>query len=177
MNKILAFSGSSSSKSINQNVVKVAAVVCATPATVIDIRDYPMPFYSTDLQDSDGFPENAQKIQTHFTEHQGFIISCPEYNGSMPAIFKNMIDWLSRMERKVFQDKPVALFSTSPGGNGGATNLENLAKLMPWWGAKVVGTLSIGNFFDVYDAENNTFSDAKVMEDVTNLVKALEEAL
>jgi NAD(P)H-dependent FMN reductase len=174
MTKILAFSGSSSSTSINQQLVSHAAsLIDGAAVTLIDIRDFPLPVHSVDLEEGP-FPDNAQKLKALFAEHDGFLISSPEYNGSMPAIFKNMIDWLSRMEGKIFEDKPVLILSTSPGRNGGATNLANLVKLLPWWGADLVGSLAVGGFNDVFDKTGGRLSDTKLAGELEALVAKLE---
>lgn len=178
MSKILAFSGSSSSKSINQKVVHATATMFDIPVTVIDIRDYPLPIYSSDEEEANGFPENATKLRALFSDHSGFLISSPEYNGSMPAIFKNVIDWISRMEGKIFQEKPVLLLSTSPGAMGGNTNLENLATtLVPRWGSDVVAHLSIGRFYDVFDEANQKFTDQEIVDKLSRAVAALTKAV
>jgi len=175
VNKILAFSGSASSKSINQKLVRLAcALLEPSQVTVIDIRDYPLPVYSLDIEEGDGIPENAHKLRALFTEHEGFLISSPENNGGMPVILKNVIDWLSRLEGKVFQEKPVLLLSTSPGGRGGMTNLATMKTLMPWWGGKVVKTLSIGNFFDEYAGETSPLNTSQTHEELTACVRTLE---
>lgn len=154
MKKILAFSGSSSSKSINQKLVKSAAkLIKGADVTVIDIRDFPLPIFSVDIEEETGFPANALKVRALFSDHDGFMISVPENNGSMPAIFKNLIDWISRMDGKIFQEKPVLLLSTSPGKTGGKTNLDNLEKLLPWWGGQVAASFSLGGFYDEFDQE------------------------
>ncbi len=174
MKKILAFSGSSSSNSINQQLVRMAATQAATAeVTVIDIRDFPLPVYSIDIEEADGFPDDAHKLKALFSEHDGFLISSPEHNGSMPAIFKNLIDWLSRMGGKIFQDKPVLLMSASPGGGGGRTNLANVETLMPWWGGQVVGTFSVGDFHNEFDFENLRFKNDDRQHDLTAAVLKL----
>ncbi len=156
MKKVLAFSGSNSSKSLNQSLINYVAKVLnaeqkEVSIEVIDIRDYPMPIYSIDIEKESGYPEPAKQLQSLVFDHDALLIACPENNGAMPAIFKNMIDWISRMVepgKSFFGEakKPVFLLSASPGPNGGSTNLTNLAKLMPRWGADVKGNMSIGKF-------------------------------
>ena len=142
MSKILAFSGSSSAKSINQRLIShVARRLKEAEVSVIDIRDYPLPVYSIDIEQNEGIPENALKLRALFDGHDGFLIACPEHNGLPPVIFKNLVDWLSRMEGKVFQQKPVLALATSPGPRGGQTVLGILTQLLPRWGAQLVGTV------------------------------------
>ena len=177
MTKILAFSGSSSSRSINQKLVH-AAVRHLEPetVTVIDIRDYPLPIYSIDIEE-EAMPENALRLHELFSGHAGFLISSPENNSSITAILKNVIDWMSRMEGKIFQEKPVLLMSATPGKNGGRTNLEHMAKLMPWWGGTVVATFSVARFQDAFDVEAGALRDAEQQAELLAAVKALEVAV
>ena len=96
-------------------------------------------------------------------------MASPEYNGSLPAAFKNVVDWLSRMDMKVFHHKPVMALSTSPGRNGGATNLAQLEKLLPWWGAELTGIFSLPRF-------NETFNDGQLPAEFAEPLKAQVEA-
>jgi len=145
--------------------------------TLIDIRDYPLPQFSVDIEQAEGSPENAGRLKTLFDDHDAFIISSPEHNGSMPVIFKNMIDWLSRLEGTIFQDKPILLMSASPGQGGGKTNLNNLLSLVPWWGGKVVSHLSVGNFSDVFDGASGNFTDPELDGKARDAIGILKGAL
>ena len=122
--KILAFAGSLRKDSYNKKLVKIAvkgAEEAGAKVTYIDLKDYPLPVYDQEIEDSTGIPENALKLKKLFLDHHGFLISCPEYNSSMPAAFKNAIDWISRpaspdeVYLSPFIDKVVALMSASPG--------------------------------------------------------------
>lgn len=147
--KILAFSGSNSSKSINQQLVNIAAgYVKYHEVEVISLRDYEAPMYGIDLEENNGFPEAMQQLQTKMTEADAFLISSPEHNGAVPAIFKNTIDWLSRIDKKVFQEKPVVFLTTSPGARGGKSAMEYLLTTMPRLGANVIGSYSQSGFYD-----------------------------
>lgn len=167
MTKILTISASNSSKSINSQLLAFAVEkISGHQITNLDIRDYPLPFYSSDREETDGFPENAKKVLDLFTQTEAFILASPEHNGSIPAEFKNMIDWISRMGESgvpMFGKKPVLLLSTSPGPRGGSTNLQNLSKIMPFWGADIRGTHSVGSFYD-------HFSDGKLDEEQDQLL-------
>lgn len=177
MKKILAFSGSNSSKSINQKLVHVAtAELDPASVTVIDIRDYPLPIHSVDIE-AQGMPENAERLRALFSEHDGFLISCPENNSSMTAILKNLLDWMSRFEGKIFQEKPVLWMATTPGKNGGQTNLKHVAELTPWWGGKLVATFSLPRFNETFDAESGTLREADHRAELTAAAKALEAAV
>lgn len=168
MKNILAFSGSNSSTSINQQLVQYTAkLVSGASVEIEDIRNYPLPIFSLDLE-KEGFPENLEAFKNKIQAADAYIISSPEHNGSTPAVFKNLIDWLSRIEKNVFADKPVLLMSTSPGGNGGASNLQLLVKQLPYQGANIVSTYSLGGFFDKMK------DGALVDEEQENLSKAVK---
>jgi len=70
------------------------------------------------------------------------------YNSSVPAGFKNTIDWLSRLEGKVFQNKPVLLMCATPGKRGGRSVLEHLSQAMPFWGARLCATFGLPEFHE-----------------------------
>jgi len=162
MKNILAFSASNSTNSINLQLLSAAiGKLAGHEIQETDIRDYPMPMYSTVLEELEGFPETAKQLQSKFIQADAFVIAIPEHNGSMPAVFKNVIDWLSRLVgggAPLFGDKPVLLMSTSPGPRGGITNLQTLTQIMPYWGADVSGTFSLGSFYE-------NFSDGQLSED------------
>ncbi len=172
---ILAFSGSSSSNSINQKLIHIVAKLFSSVSVeVIDIREYPAPFYSWDEEQENGIPEHIQRLREEMNKANGYLISSPEYNGSMPAYYKNTIDWLSRMPEKVFNDKPVVLMSTSNGARGGMTNLAELSKLAPFWGAKLMGSHSVKVF-------NEKIVDGKLIDserdEIMKCVNALQDAI
>ena len=159
-----------------------ATKVSHNEVTVIDIRDYQMPTYSSDIEENEGFPDKAKAVRALFVQYDAFIIATPEHNGSMPAVFKNLIDWVSRlgdMNSPMFADvdgnkKPILLLSTSPGPTGGATNLANLANLMPWWGADVRGTYNLGSFYE-HMTDNRLSAD--IDQELTELVQKFDLAL
>ena len=172
MKKILAFSGSNSSTSINKRLIHAVAKL-VDGVDIIDLRDYDAPIYSYDIEQATGLPENILKLYDLIQGYDSIVISCPEHNGLPTAFLKNTLDWLSRNKgQKFLQDKKVILLSTSPGGNGGASGLAKIQQVIPYWGATVVGTHSLGFFADKVDADNNLTSE----EDIVAL-KTVFEAL
>ena len=135
--KILAFAGSLRKDSYNKKMVKIAiqgAKQAEADVTYIDLKDYPLPLYDQDLEESQGIPENAQKLKDLFLQHDGFLIASPEYNSSISGTFKNVIDWVSRPRPNepylcCFMDKIVMLMSASPGELGGLRGLVHVRSL------------------------------------------------
>jgi chromate reductase, NAD(P)H dehydrogenase (quinone) len=174
MKSVLAFSGSLSSDSINHQLVQYAASrLTGVNVNVISLRDHPLPLFSTD-EERQGIPDGVRQLQTLFDSADGFLISVPEYNSSLPAGFKNAIDWISRTGGKPFRDRPVVLMSTSPGGRGGASVQQHLIRVLPYWGADVVGHFSLPRF-----SEN--FLNGEVVEslrpELLQVLAALQQRL
>ena len=79
-----------------------------------------LPIYNFDLQQSGGFPAEANAWADAVRSADGVIVVSPEYNWSIPGGLKNAIDWVSRMKEQPFKDKPVALQSAAGGILGGS---------------------------------------------------------
>lgn len=179
MKNILTISASNSKNSINRTLLELASSkIEGHDVAMLDIRDYPMPFFSLDKERSEGYPETAKQVRALFAAYDAFIIASPEHNGGMPAEFKNLIDWVSRLgdlQNPMFaMRKPVLLLSTSPGPNGGATNLQTLTQLMPWWGADIRGSYSLGSFYEYFiDGKLNAEKDQELTNSVTAFINAL----
>lgn len=159
MKKILAFGGSTSSTSINKKLATFAAEnLNNTAYDVIDLRDFSMPIYSEDEEKENGFPKEAKRFSELLDNYDGFIISMAEHNGSYAAAFKNVIDWSSRINNKIFREKPLLLMATSPGGMGGRFVLAAGEQRFPRHAAKELLTFSLPNFSD-------NFKDGKIVSE------------
>ncbi len=177
MKTVLGFTGSNSSKSINRTLLEHAQTkVRNLSVTLIDLRDFDAPIYSQDLEEQSGVPESIQRLRKLFDEHDAYMMASPEHNGMMPAFFKNIMDWLSRLEGPVFQHKPVMLMSTSPGPLGGQTNLANMKSVFPYWGASAVfADFHLGNFYQAFDPESKVFTDPEDEVRLVAAIRAFEE--
>ncbi|MGH9844340.1 MAG: NADPH-dependent FMN reductase [Blastocatellia bacterium] len=144
--KILAFAGSLREHSFSKRVLKTAmkgAEKAGAEVTFVDLRDYPMPIYNPDDQERNGFDENALHFQGLLTRHDGLLIASPEYNGSLPAALKNVIDWASRQSDRyrksdVFPGKVAAMMTASPGSLGGVRSLAHLRGVLTSVGVNVL---------------------------------------
>ena len=124
MKKIVAFGASSSKTSINKTLaIHVAGKVADASVTVIDMNDYVLPIYSSDVEMESGIPEGVHRFNDLIKSADGLVISLAEHNGTYTAVFKNLLDWLSRLDVNVWKGKPMLLMATSPGGRGGASVL------------------------------------------------------
>lgn len=184
--KILAFAGSLRRESYNKKLIKIAvegAKEAGASVTLIDLKDYPLPIYDQEIEDSQGLPENAIKLKQLMFAHDGFLISCPEYNSSMPAVFKNVIDWASRpatpdeVYLSCFIDKVVALMSASPGGLGGLRSLVHVRSMFSNIYSLVLPRQKcISMAEQAFDASGN-LKDPKQAQDVRKLGAELAQYL
>lgn len=102
-----------------------------------------IPLYDADLEDAEGIPRAVSALKDRIAAAQGIVLATPEYNGSIPGVLKNAIDWLSRPPKdqaRVFHDRPVAMLGATPGGLGTALSQD------AWLG--VVRTLRMRPYFE-----------------------------
>ena len=120
MKRVIALGASNSKNSINKQFADWAAhKVKDAEVELIDLNSYEMPLYSPDLERENGIPEVAKVLKSKLDSADGFIISLAEHNGNYTAAFKNVQDWLSRIEREVWGNKPTLLMAAAPGKMGG----------------------------------------------------------
>ncbi len=156
MKNIIAFAGSDSKTSINKQLATYAAsLVEGTEATVLDLNDFELPMYSMNLELAEGIPDNAYKFLNLIKATDGIVLSLAEHNGTYATVFKNLFDWMSRIDGKLWSDKPMLLMATSPGARGGATGLEIAQARFGYMGGNIVGSFSLPSF-------NDNFSDGKI---------------
>lgn len=152
--KILAFAGSTSSTSINRELVKfVLKSFQGEEINLIDLNNYSMPLFSVDLEKK-GFPGEAHNFLKKIEECDVIICSLAEHNRSYTAAFKNIFDWASRINVKVFQNKPMLLMSTSPGKSGGGNVMNTAKTFFPQFGTEIKETFSLPKFHENFDLES-----------------------
>lgn len=158
MKSILALGASSSKESINRQLAKFAASkVSDAKVTLLDLNDFEMPLFSVDTETELGSPDAAQRFKEHILNADGIIISFAEHNGSYSAAFKNLIDWTSRIEGKLWEDKTLFLMATSPGGRGAQTVLSSASSAYPHMGGNVAAHYSLPLF-------NTNFIDGVIID-------------
>ncbi|EAR56762.1 hypothetical protein SKA34_04760 [Photobacterium sp. SKA34] len=173
--KLLAFSASNSQHSINRALVTYAASQSnSDDVEVLDLNDFEMAIYSIDRENNSGIPEQAKLLFDKIGQADAILISFAEYNGSFTSAYKNIFDWTSRIDQKVFQNKPVLMLATSPGPGGAANVLDSAVTSAPYFAAEVVGSLSIPSFYQNFDLEKNKFMNDDLNERLLALVNKLE---
>jgi len=170
MATILAFAGSNSSTSINFKLVKyTVSKVEGHKVQLLNMSNFPFPMYSEDYESDNGFSNSLVELKEDMAKADGLIISVNEHNGGPSSYFKNLIDWLSRLERKFLDEKPVLLMATSSGKRGGAASLEAVKNILPRFGANVTAAFSFPSFNENLDSEKGIVDE--------ELAKAHEKAL
>lgn len=174
MSIIIGISGSLRRGSFNSALLR-AAVELMPEGSELRIETIEgVPLYNGDVETAEGIPKRVAELKKAIAEANGLLIATPEYNNSIPGVFKNTVDWLSRPPsdiKTVFGDKPVAVMGASQGGFG--TILSQNAWLpvlrtlgtKPWFG----GRLLVSRAQTVFDEHG------KILDQ--NVRKQLEEFL
>jgi NAD(P)H-dependent FMN reductase len=173
--RIVGLSGSLRRGSFNTSLLRAAAEVAPAGVTLEVRTIHGIPLYDADVENGPGIPEPVTKLKDEIAASDGLLLVTPEYNNSIPGVFKNAIDWLSRPDAdvaRVFRGRPVAIMGASPGRFG--TTLSQSAWL------PVIRTLGMRPWFDerllVFEARK-MFDDAGTLTDLPTrqrLVKFVE---
>lgn len=180
--QVLAISGSTREGSYNKLLVKEAAQIAqqlGAKIKVIDLKEYPLPFFDEDLEAEAGLPFKAQQLHQLFVNSQVILIASPEYNASVSAVLKNAIDWVSRGNNgsdqfDAFTGKKFVLLSASPGRKGGARGLIHLKAIIEDVNGKVFAKqFSLASASHAFD-EQGHLKDA---QQKASLKKVIQDAL
>jgi chromate reductase len=166
--KIVAFAATSSKESINKQLTGYATrlledgLVPDVIVKTIDLNDYEMPIYSIDRQNDTGIPQLAHDFFDEVGQADAVLISFAEHNGFYTAAYKNVFDWVSRIDMRVYQDKPTIMLATSPGPGGGGNALQTAVGSAPFFGNDVRASLSIPNFYENFDTTSNSLTNSEL---------------
>lgn len=179
--RILALAGSTRKASFNKKLVAVAAKAAeaaGAEVTVVDLAEFPLPVFDQDYEAEHGMPENAVKLKQLFLDHNGLLISSPEYNSSLSSVLKNAIDWVSRRAegepmKAAFLGKVAAIMAASPGGLGGIRGLVHLRSIL-----QDIGILVMPDQITLSEAhaaftDNGLLNNERKQESVNALAKNL----
>lgn len=172
--KVLAFAASNSRQSINKQLATYASsLVTHAEIQVLDLNDYEMPIYSTDREEATGIPQAAHDFFTQIGDADALLVSFAEYNGSYTAAYKNIFDWASRIDKKVFQNKPMIMLSTSPGPGGAQSVLSSATHSVGFFGGQLKGSLSVPSFYENFDSTKRQLTNPEIHTQLESVVKAL----
>ncbi|MDF1695197.1 MAG: NAD(P)H-dependent oxidoreductase [Saprospiraceae bacterium] len=176
MKKIITIAGSNSQQSINKSLLSYSTSLLENVEIIpIDLNDYILPIYGVDYEAENGIPAAVKRLDKSLNKADGFVISLAEHNGSYAAVFKNTIDWLSRVNIKIWREKPMLLMATSPGGRGGITVLENAKAYFPYLGGTIAADFSLPSFYDNFSKDGIT--DKELQEELNKKIQLFEQSL
>lgn len=162
MSNILAFAGSNSSTSINYKLATFTASVLGDNAvTLLDMSKVNIPMYSEDAEKNDGFSTELKNVNSAIASADALVIAVNEHNSGLSSFFKNLIDWLSRLDRNFLEGKRVLLLSTSPGKRGAISAMEQAKGVLPRFGAEIVASFSLPSFYDNFKEDVFVASNLK----------------
>ena len=181
--KIIAFAATNHRTSLNAKLVGAALDIYKTQhdadveIDMLDMNDFEMPIYSMERQEADGIPALATEFFEKIGAADAIVASFAEHNGNFTVAYKNVFDWCSRIDMKVFQGKPAVFMATSPGPGGGGNVLKTVLSGAPFFGAEVAGSLSVPRFMDNFDMEAGTLKDEALAKELAAIMAALHEKL
>ena len=120
MAAILGLSGSLRRGSFNTALLRAAAGLMPEGSDLTIGTIEGIPLYNADLE-AGGLPDAVVELKRQIQACDGLLLATPEYNNSIPGVFKNAVDWASRPSSDipaVFGGRPVAIMGASPGPFG-----------------------------------------------------------
>lgn len=179
MTRILGISGSLRARSFNSALLASAAAVMPHEAELEIGSIKGIPLYDGDVEAAEGIPPIVAVLKTRIMQADGLLLVTPEYNNSIPGVFKNAIDWLSRPPAdipKVFRARPVAVMGASPGGFGTVLSQNAWLPVLrtlgtrPWFG----GRLIVSRAGTRFDAAGN-LTDEAVCQQLADFMRGFVE--
>jgi len=174
--RVGAYSGKTADAAMKELALQGADV------TRISLADCPLPIMNQDLEREKGVPENAVKLAHMIGAHDGVLIATPEYNGSLPPLLKNTIDWVSRVKAdargrpfRAFNGKLTALCSSSNGMYAGIRAINHLRAVLVQCQAEVISPqCSVPRGGEAFD-ENGDFHEDRLRKAMTTVCRTLLE--
>lgn len=180
--KILVFAGSTRRGAYSGKVADCAQkelAVQGADVTRISLDDYPLPIMNEDLEAEKGIPENAIKLARQFAAHDAVLICTPEYNGGMPPLVKNTLDWISRVRKdngkpiSPLNGKVAGICSSSDGHFAGIRSASHLRQVMAHLQMELVAAQVSVPYADKAFEEDGSFKEERLRKAMTRECKAL----
>ncbi len=175
--KIIAFGASNSKQSINKQLATYAAnQIEDAEVTILDLNDYEMPIYGIDKEKESGIPDLAIQFKGYLKNSDGIVISFAEHNGAYSTAFKNIMDWVSRIEKDTWANKPMLLLATSPSARGGQSVLDIAVNKFKFMNQNTIVHFSLPSFQQNFSGEDGITDAALISsfdQTLTSFVNAL----
>ena len=163
---LVAIIGSLRAGSFNRMVFNAAAGALPDGVSLTEIPIGDVPLYNGDVEDA-GDPTAVTALKEAVDAADGLVIFTPEYNGSYPAVTKNVIDWLSRPP-KSWEGRGFTMVVTTPGSRGGESIRGHFDTSMGYFNVKHFPALGIGSYFD--KIEDGEMTDAETIDTMKTFI-------
>jgi NAD(P)H-dependent FMN reductase len=181
MTRLVGFAGSLRAGSYNRALLAAAAHAMPAGSTLDVLSIDEVPLYNADLEESQGVPARVQTIKNAIATADGLVIATPEYNGGIPGVAKNVVDWISRPgedQPRVTRGKPVALMGATPGGLGTAFSQAAWLQVLRTLRMRVWvdgGPFYVSSAFNSFDEQGE--ADTELKERLSSYLRAFVDSL
>ncbi|GAA1877728.1 NADPH-dependent FMN reductase [Streptantibioticus ferralitis] len=173
--RVLVFGAALRADSTNARLASLVARLIADTGATVDhatMHDFDMPLYDGDVEAAQGLPGGALALRDRIERSDAFVISSPEYNGSVPGLLKNAIDWVSRVRPQPFRTKHALLVSASPSLFGGNRGLWALRVPLEHLGTRVYPDMfSLARAYQAFTGDGRLV-DSDLQQRLTETVRA-----
>ncbi|MDO9415047.1 NADPH-dependent FMN reductase [Pararhizobium sp.] len=181
MTKLIGISGSLRAGSLNSALLRAAQALAPEDVAFTAGTIRGIPLYDGDVEAAEGIPVAVQTLKDQIIAADGVILFTPEYNNSIPGVFKNAIDWLSRPSSdiaRVFGGKPFAIAGASPGNFGTILSQNAWMTVLHTLGADIWSgkRLMLPHAPSLFD-ESGTLTDEATIKRLSGFVAAFAEAV
>ena len=152
--RVLTISGSLRPDSLNTLLLRAAEEQAPAGVQLVRFNELAaIPPFHGERSDPGERPAAVRELREQIEAADAVLIATPEYNGSIPGVLKNALDWVSTpFPDNVLRGKPVAVIGASTGGYGGMWAQAELRKVLGLTGARVVnGDLSLARAHEHFD--------------------------
>ncbi len=179
MTKLVGISGSLRKGSYNSALLRAAIASVPEGVTLVAGTIAGIPLYDGDVESEKGIPEAVQTLKELIKGSDGVILFTPEYNNSIPGVFKNAVDWLSRPSSDiaaVFGNRPFAIAGASPGNFGTQLSQNAWLGVLHTLGARIWSQkrLMVPHAPSVFDG-NGALTDEAVVKRLQAFVTGFAE--
>ncbi|MEQ9115707.1 MAG: NAD(P)H-dependent oxidoreductase [Rickettsiales bacterium] len=154
--KILLMAASSRKGSVNKKLINESEKILSTRncnLVKLDLENFLSIGYSGDIEENQGIPDIVKKFGAELEKVEKVIFSIPEYNSSLPGVFKNLIDWVSRLRPSPWQNKKMLITTASPSIQGGSRSHLHALHIFQGLGVNVLPrTLNLSNAYGQFDS-------------------------
>lgn len=175
--KVLAFAASNSIHSMNKKLVHFAIdKIKDAEVTFLDLNDFEMAIYSIDRENNTGIPKLALQFKEEIKKSDGIIISFAEHNGAYSVAFKNIFDWISRISKNIWENKPMLLMATAPGPRGGKSVLNMASSRFQRGNTNTILEFSLPSFKNNFSEESGIIN-AELLDEFYNKLNEFNSLL